>query len=275
MPLAKITQYASAARFDTNDVLLKDGTNGTKIIKAQDAAVEFAGLVSAANHRNTFRGKSLGTAVTADQLAAISSGSFDDLYIGDYWVINNNRYDIADMDYWYHTGDTAFLKHHLVMIPHARMSSAQMNSSDITDGGYVGSDMYSSGLNGAVNTLLTDFGNKLLTHREYLVNAVTDGKPSGALWKDSKAELMSEAMLYGCRIMSPGGSDLAYNTMNKRQLAIFRLGMALTIDTLGIWLRDVASPTKFCAHSPHSCAVANSASTSRGVLPVFAIGSES
>ena len=34
----KITEYPQVTAFDDGDFLLKDGTNGTKIIKASDAA---------------------------------------------------------------------------------------------------------------------------------------------------------------------------------------------------------------------------------------------
>ena len=82
--MAKLTEYTAATRFDSGDILIKDGTNGTKKITASNAAVEFAGLISKANHRNVFRGKNLGSSVTAAQKAAIANGSFDDLFIGDY-----------------------------------------------------------------------------------------------------------------------------------------------------------------------------------------------
>ena len=42
-------------------------------------------------HRNVFRGKNLGEFITDEQLAAIRDGSFDDLYVGDYWEINGLR----------------------------------------------------------------------------------------------------------------------------------------------------------------------------------------
>ena len=75
--MAKLTEYTAASRFDSGDILIKDGTNGTKKITASNAAVEFAGLVSKANHRNIFRGKNLGALVTAAQKAAIANGSFE------------------------------------------------------------------------------------------------------------------------------------------------------------------------------------------------------
>ena len=266
-------QYASTTRFDTNDVLIKDGTNGTKIIKAKDAAIEFAGLVSTTNHKNVFRGKNLGTAITDAQLDAIDNGTFDDLYIGDYWTLNGRRYDIADLDYWYHTGDQSFNTHHLTMIAHTRMSETRMNATNTTEGGYVGSELYANGLDGAINTLRTDFGNKLLKHREYLVNGVTDGKPSSAIWKDSYAELMNEIMLYGCRILSSGEGVDADSTVDCKQLAIFRLEAKTGVDIYAAWLRDVASDKAFCTFSVQGYAyLYNASHPTRGVLPVFAIG---
>ena len=44
-------------------------------------------------HNSIFRGKNLGTSITSEQWSAISSGTFDDLFIGDYWVINGMRFD--------------------------------------------------------------------------------------------------------------------------------------------------------------------------------------
>ena len=93
--MPKVTDYSAATRFDSGDVIIKDGTDGTKKMTAENAAVEFAGLVSAINHRNVYRGKNLGSSVTAAQKAAIQNGTFDDLFIGDYWVIGGVTWVIA------------------------------------------------------------------------------------------------------------------------------------------------------------------------------------
>lgn len=53
-----------------------------RVLDLEDAT---AGLGSVEMHRNIFRGKELGTSVTSSQLAAIQNGTFDDLYVGDYW----------------------------------------------------------------------------------------------------------------------------------------------------------------------------------------------
>ena len=42
-----------------------------------------------AGFRNSiYRGKNLGTSVTAEQWDSIESGAFDNMFIGDYWTIN-------------------------------------------------------------------------------------------------------------------------------------------------------------------------------------------
>ncbi len=274
--MAKLTAYTAATRFDSSDILIKDGTNGTMKIAVEDAAVEFAGLVSSVNHRNIYRGKNLGTSITDDQLAAIQAGTFDDLFIGDYWTLNDVGYEIADMDYWYNTGDTAFTSHHLAMVPRASMYSAQMNSTNTTEGGYVGSEMYTANLATALETIQTAFGDNLLTHREYLVNAVTDGYPSAGAWYDSIAELMNEIMLYGCHIRASIGNTgsvvpVSY-TIDKQQLALFALNPRRANIRTTYWLRDVVSSTYFANVNLAGSATNYSASSSHGVRLVFAIG---
>ena len=274
--MAKLTDYQADSRFTSGDILIKDGMNGTRKITAADAAVEFAGLVSAVNHRNIYRGRSLGSTVTDAQKAAISSGTFDDLFIGDYWTIGGVQWVIADMDYWYNCGDTVFTRHHLVIVPSRNLYNAQMNATNITEGGYVGSLMYTANLETAKNTITAAFGTMVKTHREYLVNAVTAGAPSAGAWFDSTVELMNEPMVYGSYIHTAGSSGITFawrNTTDKTQLALFALN-PMAINNRGYyWLRDVASAAYFACVRPDG--IANSwyaSSDILGVRPAFAIG---
>lgn len=272
--MAKLTEYTAASRFDSGDILIKDGTNGTKKITASNAAVEFAGLISPANHRNIFRGKNLGSSVTAAQKAAISNGSFDDLFIGDYWTINNVRYDIADMDYWYNTGSPSLCRtHHLVLMPHESMGNGVMNDTNTTEGGYIGSKMYLEVLVPIRNMINSSFPNMILSHREYFVNAVNDdGYPSAATWEDSTIDLMNEIMIHGSYICAAGVGDSSkmIGTIDNRQLALFRLARSSDIGLAGIWLRDISSDRYFCSLTV-GMASSNSATTERGIAPVFGI----
>lgn len=273
--MAKLIDYAADTRFNSDDILIKDGSNGTKKILVANAAVEFAGLVSAINRRNVYRGKNLGTTITAAQKSAIQAGTFDDLFIGDYWVIGGVNWVIADMDYWYNCGDTAFTNHHLVIVPSTSLYNATMNETNTTEGGYVGSLMYTANLDQAKTTISTAFGDMLLTHREYLVNAVTDGYPSAGAWFDSTVELMNEVMVYGSYIRTPasdGVKIVTRTTIDKQQLSLFRLNPRAINNRVSIWLRDVVSSSYFALVGSKGGANILDASTSCGVRPAFAIG---
>lgn len=224
--------------------------------------------VSAINHRNVYRGKNLGSSVTAAQKAAIQSGSFDDLFIGDYWVINGVTWVIADMDYFYNCGDTAFTKHHLVIVPNGKLYDTKMNDSNVTTGGYVGSKMYTEGLDSAKATIAAAFGDMVLSHKECLTNAVTDGYPSAWGWFDSTVDLMNEVMVYGTHIIFTH----ANNTVAKQQLALFALNPRVINCRQNIWLRDVISASHFARVDGYGCTFNGGASNSYGVRPEFCIG---
>lgn len=273
--MSKLTEYSAATGFDSGDIIIKDGTNGTKKMTAANAAIGFAGLVSTENRRNTYRGKSLGSTVSAEHRAAIKAGTFADLFIGDYWTIDGVNYRIADMDYWYNTGDTAFTSHHLVIVPDTSLYSAEMNDENTTEGGYVGSKMYTTNLEQAKQKIKAAFGDMLLSHKEYLINAVTDGHGSGGAWFDSEVELMNEIMVYGCHIraaMNMGSPVASTYTVEKQQLALFQLNPKMINRRFTYWLRDVVSATNFAAVGNYGSADNRGASSSYGVRPVFAIG---
>lgn len=239
------------------------------------AALSGISVISPETHRNVFRGKNLGSSVTTEQKEAISSGTFDDLFVGDYWTIGGIDYIIADMDYWYLTGDIPFSKHHLVMTTKTLMYNHVMNDTDTTVGGYVGSKMYTTGLNQAKTTIQTAFGELLLTHREYLTNAVSSGYPSGAAWFDSNIELMNEIMVYGSYIYTPaatGSTKPEIHTIDKQQLALFNLDPKMINNREIIWLRDVVSSVDFARVYYYGLAHFKNATRSYGVRPVFAIG---
>lgn len=75
-----------------------------------------------------------------------------------------------------------------------------MNETNITTGGYTGSLMYTENLAQAKTLAASAFGDLILTHREYLTNAVTDGHASAGAWFDSTLDLPNEIMMYGCHV---------------------------------------------------------------------------
>lgn len=234
---------------------------------------------NAATHNMVYRGKALGGSVTSEQWAVIKAGTFKDLYLGDYWSIGGVDYLIAAFNYWLSCGDTACTTNHLLVVPRNNMYTAKMNDTNITTGGYVGSDMYKNGLTQAKQFFSDAFGAAhILNHRQYLVNAVTNGAPTGTDWYDSTVELMNENMVYGGRQFSPmpnGATDpwstCRNYTIDKSQLPLFHLAPWLICNRQWYWLRDVVSAAGFAAVGSAGDAGCSSASNARGVRPVVGL----
>lgn len=265
----------------TEQMLIHDG-NGVKVITVENLhkglqtdidSVRNVLADGAAAHNCIYRGKNLGTSVTAEQYTAISSGKFTDLYIGDYWVINGVTYRIAAFDYYYNCGDTNFTKHHAVIVPDTSLYKAQMNTSNVTTGGYTGSAMYKSNLAQAKTTIKAAFGSAhVLTKRELLTNAVNGNTPSGWAWFDSDVELMNEVQAYGS--VAWGAHDgNGYNVASgDGQFPLFMFDRTKLHNREDYWLRDVSSASGFSLVGGHGNAYSYSASYSFGVRPAFCIG---
>lgn len=265
----------------TEQMLIHDG-NGVKVITVENLhkglqtdidSVRNVLADGAAAHNCIYRGKNLGTSVTAEQYAAISSGKFTDLYIGDYWVIKGVTYRIAAFDYYYNCGDTNFTKHHVVIVPDTSLYKAQMNTSNVTTGGYTGSAMYKSNLAQAKTTIKAAFGSAhVLTKRELLTNAVNGNTPSGWAWFDSDVELMNEVQAYGS--VAWGAHDgNGYNVASgDGQFPLFMFDRTKLHNREDYWLRDVVSAAFFSLVSSSGLANIDSASFSLGVRPAFCIG---
>lgn len=244
---------------------------------AENAAEPVLAILSsgAGAHNSIYRGKNLGTSVTAAQWAAIEDGSFTDLYIGDYWVIDGVNWRIAAFDYYYQTGDTACTTHHVVIVPDTSLYTHKMNDTSTTTGGYIGSKMYTEGLVQAKTAINSAFGSAhILTNRQYLCNAVSNGKPSGASWYDSTVELMTEQNVYGGKVFGAGndGSTVPeLYTVDKSQYPLFAFRPDLISNRNWFWLRDVVSAANFALVDGPGGANYLVASYASGVRPAFSI----
>lgn len=231
---------------------------------------------NAGAHNSIYRGKNLGTTVTEEQWEAISSGTFTDLYIGDYWVIGGVNWRIAAFDYYLNCGDTSFTKHHAVIVPDTCLYNAQMNTTNVTTGAYKGSAMYTANLTQAKSTINSAFGSShVLSHRIYLSNATSNGRASAGEWTDSTVDLMCEHMVYGSGIFSPvsDGSNVPNNyRVEKGQLPLFALEPSRICNRAAWWLRDVITAATFAYVISFGDAGYDSASCSFGVRPAFCIG---
>jgi hypothetical protein len=101
-----------------------------------------------ANHNNYYRGKNLGTLTSSDiddfcTEHEITQGNFKDLYLGDYFVLQDGTYNvewmIAAFDYTfnYNKSSTAHITNHAIaIIPRgAGIEKRRFHSSDVTTSG--------------------------------------------------------------------------------------------------------------------------------------------
>ena len=255
------------------------GSDVTQLRTDVDAICSNVIADGAGAHNSIYRGKSLGTSVSDAQFTAISNGKFTDMFIGDYWTISSKVYRIAAFDYWLNYGDTGGVgycqTHHVVLVPDENMYSAKMNEENVTTGAYVGSKIYTDNLASAISTIESAFGAAhVLTHREYLKNAVSNGYESGGSWYDRKVDLMTEEMVYGTKEFKNilnGTSFPAGYTTDHGQLPLFAMDHSRICNRSTWWLRDVASGANFARVYADGLCTHNGASTSYGVRPAFAI----
>ena len=229
-------------------------------------------------HNNIFRGNNLlnyFSSISAIQ-TAVSNGDFSKIYIGDYIPATityegtdyTTNYRVAGINTFKNYADTALTRNHLVLIPD-RLFDAQMNTSNTTSGGYVGSRMYTTVLPALLNALAgsssTPFYGKIISHRELFPNAENNWA-----WYDNSLCLLSEMEAYGSRIFASYGHSIGFYA----QMPLFKLNpdYISKFNRTNIWLRSVTSSASFCVASSDGDANGSGASGSCGVRPRFLFG---
>lgn len=268
----------------------KGGTGATTAA----AALTNLGIIdgNVCNHNGFYRGKCVQDKLVDGSLyTAISDGSFDDLYIGDYFSVSISTTEdpseqviccIAGFDTMYNNGDIALTKHHAVIVPkNCFLGYRQMNSENTTSGGYKGSAMYTSVLPTYAALLEEVFGTHLLTFRSLITNSVNTsansaagagwtGSANGWEWVDMKLQLLSEIQVYGANVFSSSGYDTGIDNI---QLPIFALNPNFKIaNRVWYWLKNIAGASHFCGVSGYGDADPYYASRTGGVRPLFLLG---
>ena len=238
------------------------------------------GIAGAGLANSIFVDETVADTILTDKATEITNGTFEGLWVGQHIDDGSQKYRFADFDYFLHCGDTETTRHHILTVPDKCMYTAQMNTSNVTTGAYVGSAMYTDNLAAAITTITNKFGSAhLLTHREYLKNAVTNGYESAGSWYDRIADLMTEEMVYGTKEFKNiiAGTNIPANyTISNSQLALFRLCKAFIRSRLlsdnsrmWYWLRDVVNAAYFAGVNGNGHCGYNGASDARGVRPAF------
>ena len=253
---------------------------------------------TATKHGNIYRGHNLldghFASITA-VITAIANGDFSDIYVGDYipatYTVDGTSYTsnfrIAGINFFKAAGGAwGVSTPHVVLVPDSTFGAC-MNDTNTTEGGYVGSKMYTTTLPKLYNALAGTSGTPFYGHIKGMTESLTNGitasyTAAGGIpnwtgaanywsdYTDQKLTLMNEAEIYGYRNFG-NASD---NVRCCAQLPMFRLKPE-TITVWGsqnTWLRSVASGAHFC----YACYILHAsyanASFVYAVRPRFVIG---
>lgn len=251
----KITEYGQKKTLLDSDLLLVDGPEGTSSITAENLASELKKRNEIKNtdqlfdwldtlglgiqiRNNLYRGKNLGSSLTKEQAKNIVNGSFKDMFIGDYWLIDGIQYIIANFNYW--TG----VNRHIVLFT-TRIGVAPFDDSGSLSKGYLGSSLYTSGHNGANDVILKAFHDSdILSHYD-VISASFDNTNgiTGVYGGQFKILLPNQIMMTGTSITAPPltTSINNYEVVDYDQLRVCAMVPRTTSNGGDMWLRDVAT----------------------------------
>lgn len=263
----RFSNYPRTPSLGQDNLFLTDSLDnpGTKTIPANFLASGLLGLldqdalykwydniqIPVHERRKHYRGKNLGNAVTPLQQARIRQGLFTDMFIGDYWVINEHKYTIADFDY-YMGQYSNFVEsvgpsnpitiHHLTLIIDWAHASKRMLAadSDIVTKGYWNSEMQAVTIPDIISTTAeSDFGSSsimqlCLTFISAL-NSV-NYRASSINWSLVKGVLPTVSMLYGFSM--PNTIECSKNYAETKRLALFTTEGREVHP--GSWMRDIS-----------------------------------
>lgn len=237
-------------------------------------------------HGSIYRGVSLGTAVTSTQYADIASGSFTDMFIGDYWTINDVRWIIADFNTFLRTGysssNARMGKSHIVVVPESRLYSAVWNSTASTADGYIGSSIRANikgdntDTSGAEAKFIAAFGDEhVLEYQNSYPTAYTNGVATAAALTTCRVELMSEVELFGHLARGAGGGsyEIGVNPNQFKLFAFYPQSRFSSSVTAMYATRTVANSTQIAVQSTNGAiGVSTVTNTAMAVRPFALIG---
>lgn len=282
----KIKDFARVKTVKPNDVFITDGDRGTKTILADDLV--FALLTGSPEmHKNIIRGRNLGVRITSDQYKAITSGTFEGLWLGDYWFNNNMAWRIVDFNYW--NVNNALPTPHIVVMPDRPLYRQQMyDTTASSTNSFWGSKVWQN-INGCDDYVIRVFdSNTIRLHTDSYQSQMNEGGgfvsptiKSKSIDPRVKYIIPNEIMIYGTRVAATSGigSD-GLHEVSSRQLQLFSMGW--NPGDSDFWLRDQTYINTYSVYGAEASNIGGGSTVrfsgdgvqneTHGVRPVFAIG---
>lgn len=228
------------------------------------------------------RGNNLGSTITAAQKAAIRNGTFEGLWLGDYWQYNSNtcRWIIVDFDRYLDHPNGAN-QHRITIMSDRNLGIDNIGLAGWCDGGWYGSKMrrdYAVGMVRFASALETFDISDFKPFPVFEPHAFENTEDSWNRiekdwrWEYPKVTIPSEFEIFG--------SNFAHARVNgataapiARQLSYFRLGNPIPFSGESFWLRDQVAKTAFALYYGDQRQISWSGWTNKyGVRPLMSIG---
>ncbi len=210
------------------------------------------------NRNAIYRGKNLGTVTPANIGAfskehAIPEGLFYDLYLGDYFVLQDGTYNkewmIAGFDIGYNCGRSdqyLVTEHSITIVPRKNgLVKGRIHDSNTTYGGYTNSEINTT-MNNMADMFSNVFGEDHIVSGMVwnFVGKVENGEVKSVQFGKGRLALLNEAEIYGCMINGLLNSNNGAYTI----LPLFRFinPDEFTDNYEGFWFSNPYSDTEFC-----------------------------
>ena len=261
----KITDYPQVADVKTDDVFLIDGTRGTKTIPVSRMPYDlFEGIPEM--HNQIYRGKNLGSIYTPTQKEAVLTGSFTDLWLGDYWVIGGVTYRIADFNYFMSTGEPSVTANHIVVVPDQHMGAPAPYHNAVEAPGYVNANIRST-LSSRASAIVTAFSDANLLAIPHILMSGTNGEYTKT---SSKFELLTLEYIYG----SSSGRSALNAPQPTNQFSLFRVAPRYIVPSAptSYYVQNLTPTRRPLYVNVGGVVFSNSlASKAEGIRPFFAL----
>lgn len=274
----KIKDYPLAGPVDKADVLLVDGNRGTRTMDVETSPYKLFNHIPEM-HNQIWRGKNLGTSYTNDQKSAIQSGTFDNIWVGDYWIIGGNTYRVMHVNYPFSAAENddsgLNTSPNIVVQADDNLKTDKFfdTTSEMSSTGILGAYGMNAGLTSVRSTVQSSFGVGNIVPKPYVVMSGegTTGTQT-ASWSSYSVVHPSLGMILG--FAHPHERGVA---SPQTQLAAWRLAPNKLVKfNQHFWLQTAAKPGagSFPLRFKSSGATSDYAtpSVTAGYRPIFVLG---
>ncbi len=273
--MAKFDAYPKADSILPDDLLITDGTRGTKTVKAGEAVYKLLESIPQM-HKTIWRGKNLGSRYTTEQQTAVANGTLTDIWLGDYWEKDGIKWTIVDFEAANQTMQD-LPSTYLTIMPDRSLGQSEMLTGDVNvpmqnthiytylDGWQLGKFEAVFGASHILEHIVSFEG----AWENGSWESMRIGGPTGYVRLKKKIVLPTEIDWFGTRLVTTlANEQWSTQTTSTKQFAAFRYGWTPQLpSTVGIWLHSRASKSYYACVRNNEGLIMSRYDVQHGVCP--------